>query len=90
MHDRKASPVGLLSSRDYPVGNSDYSSFGVAVIDSKGGVGPRTTQFTSHKYYCWLGGGNFVSSKSRDYSEMVAGDCRGVVGPRTTHFFFNI
>ena len=50
-------------------------------------MGPRTTQLSSHKYYCWIGGGKFVSSSSRDYSEIVAGDVMYGVGPSTNHFF---
>ena len=34
-------------------------------------MGPRNTHLIPHKNYCWLGGGNLVSSRSSDDSEMV-------------------
>ena len=47
-------------SEEYSVGALDVSSFDVGVGDGKGGMGPRTTQITSHKVDCWTDGGDFV------------------------------
>ena len=78
--------MGLFSSMYYLVGDSDYSSFGVAVGNGKDDVGPWTTHLSSYTYGCWIGGGNFLPPDIMDYSSMIAVDGRGCVGPRTTHF----
>ena len=57
----------LLRSRDYPVGASGGSLFGVSSGYGKGGVGPRTTHLFSQKINCWIDGDDFVSSRSREY-----------------------
>ena len=47
-----------------------YYSFDVSVGDSKGGVGPRINQISSHKIIVGLMVEVFVSSHSRDYLAM--------------------
>ena len=59
--------MDLLSIRDYIFGASDVYSFGVDDGDGKYGMGPKTTHLTHQKVYCWIYGGYFVSSRSRDY-----------------------
>ena len=34
-------------------------------------MGLRTTHITSQKVDCWIDGGNFVSSRSSDYPDMI-------------------
>ena len=51
----------LLSSRDCPVGASNYDSSGVADGEGKCGVIPRTIHLTSQNIDFWIGGGNFFS-----------------------------
>ena len=45
--------------KGYEDSYTSSSSFGVSDGDSKGGVDPIITHLSSHKYYCWLDGGNF-------------------------------
>ena len=45
--------------RYYSDNSTSYSSFDVSDGDSKGGMGPRITQFSSHKDDCLLDGDNF-------------------------------
>ena len=65
-----ASPVELFRSRDYPVGDSDGSSFFVSAGGGKCGVGTRTTHLTPQKVCCWIDGGDFFSSRSSKHSSM--------------------
>ena len=44
-----APPIKLSSIKNYTVGTSDSSLFGVAHGNGKGDVGPRTTNLTSQK-----------------------------------------
>ena len=63
-----ASPMELSRSRDYPVSNFGGSSFYVTSEDGKCGVVTSTTELSYQKYGYWLYDGDFVSSKSIDYS----------------------
>ena len=58
------------SSKEYSVGVLGGYSFYVGFGDSKGGVVPRTTHLTCQIFYCWTDYGNFLLSKSREYSSM--------------------
>ena len=51
--------MSLFRSRDYPVGASDGSLFGVSDVDGKGGVVPRTTNLTPQKVDFSINGDNF-------------------------------
>ena len=71
-----APPMVSYYSRYYSVGASSDSSFGVSGGYGKGGVGPRTTHFSSQKVGFWIDGVDFVSYWSRDYSSMIGGSLR--------------
>ena len=51
----------------YSVGDAGGSSSSIAAGDVKYGAGCRITHISSQKVDCWLDGGNFVLSLSRDY-----------------------
>ena len=57
--------------RDYSDNTIDDYSFGVGEGGDKGGVGPRITNLTYKKVDCCIYGGDFVSSKSIDYSSRI-------------------
>ena len=59
--DHTASPIMLFISRYYSDDATVDYPFVVEVGDGKGGVVSRTTQISSHKYECWLGGGYFCN-----------------------------
>ena len=42
-----------------------------AAGDRRDVVGTRTTHLSSQKIYCWLDSGDFVSSRSSDYTSMI-------------------
>ena len=51
----------------YSVRDAGGSSFIIATVYGKYGVGHRITYLSSQKFDCWLDGVNFVSSMSKDY-----------------------
>ena len=55
---------------DYSFGVSGDGLFVVNAGDGRGGVVTRTANLYYQKVYCWLDGGDFVSSQSRDYTYM--------------------
>ena len=61
--------MSLFRSRDYPVGASDGSLFGVSDVDGKGGVVPRTTNLTPQKVDFSING-EFFLSRIKSYSSM--------------------
>ena len=61
--------MGLLISTYYPVGPSDSSLFVVSAGDGKIGIGPSTTERTSHKVGCCIDGIDY-SSMSHLYKHM--------------------
>ena len=66
-----APPMGIFSSRYYPVGGSDGSLFGVVDSDGKVGVGPRTTHINFQKISFLIYGVDFVSYQSSYYSSKI-------------------
>ena len=54
------------SSKDYPVVVLGVYSFGLGDGDGEGGVDTRTTHLNYQKVDCWIDGGNFLSSQSRE------------------------
>ena len=69
-HHTASSEVSSQKSYYLAITTGGYS-FDVVYIDVIGVEGPSTTHLSSHKVYCWLDGGDFVSSQSTDYLSMI-------------------